>query len=279
MPCGLVNAPATFQTIKNKILREFLDHVGVVYLDDIQIYCENMEEHITLVQQVLDWLEQHDLTVLLKKALFHQEEVKYLGYIVKTSGVMMSDRKVKSVQNWAHQRSVNNVQIFIVFANFYRLFIKDFSKIWKPITKTLKGNPKDFHLGRELEEAFEELQRRFNCLAFLPQKKNTGRNRRQQLCARRRIVSIPGETTSFNSRKLNSAERNYEIHDKELLTIMEAFREWRRYLTGEEEPITVYTDHQNLTSFLTKKIWNQHQIRWAEELTNYNFKIVYRPGC
>jgi len=59
---------------------------------------------------------------------------------------------------------------------------------------------------------------------------------------------------------------------------MEAFKEWKRYLWGEEEPVTVYTDHQNLQSFLTKKVWNKRQIRWAQELTNYNFKIVYRPG-
>jgi len=58
---------------------------------------------------------------------------------------------------------------------------------------------------------------------------------------------------------------------------MEAFKEWKRYLWGEEEPVTVYTDHQNLQSFLTKKVWNQRQIRWPQELTNYNFKIVYRP--
>jgi len=85
---------------------------------------------------------------------------------------------------------------------------------------------------------------------------------------------------AFHSRKLNSAERNYyyKIHDKEILAIMEAFKEWKRYLWGEEEPITVYTDHQNLQSFLTKKVWNQRQIRWAQELTNYNFKIVYRQG-
>jgi len=59
---------------------------------------------------------------------------------------------------------------------------------------------------------------------------------------------------------------------------MEAFTEWKRYLCGEEEPVTVFTDHQNLQSFLTKKVWNQLQIRSAHELTNYNFKIVYRPG-
>jgi len=59
---------------------------------------------------------------------------------------------------------------------------------------------------------------------------------------------------------------------------MEAFKEWKRYLWGEEEPVTVYTDHQNLQSFLTNKVWNQQQIRWAQELTNYNFKILCRPG-
>ena len=58
---------------------------------------------------------------------------------------------------------------------------------------------------------------------------------------------------AFHSPKLNSAERNYEIHDKELLAIIEAFKEWKRYHWGEEEPVTAYTDHQNLQSFLTKK--------------------------
>jgi len=142
MPLGLVNAPATFQPMMNKILREFLAHGVVVYLDDILIYSENMGDHIKLV---LDRLHQHDLAVSLKKSVFHQEEVKFLGYIVKTSGVTMSDRKVKSVQDWAHPRSVKEVQIFIGFANFYRRFIKDFSKVFKPITETLNGNPKDFH--------------------------------------------------------------------------------------------------------------------------------------
>jgi len=72
-----------------------------------------MEDHIKLVQEVLDRLEQHDLAVSLKKSVFHQDEVKFLGYIVKTSGITMSDRKVKRVQNWAHPRSVKELQIFI----------------------------------------------------------------------------------------------------------------------------------------------------------------------
>jgi len=82
MPCGHVNAPATFQTMMNKILREFLDHGIVIYLDNILIYLENMEEYIKLVQQVLDWLEQHYLAVSVKKSVFHQEQGEFLGYIL-----------------------------------------------------------------------------------------------------------------------------------------------------------------------------------------------------
>ena len=153
MPFTLVNAPATFQTMMDKVLREFLHHGVVVYLDGILIYSENSADHSSLVQKVLDRLEQHDLAVSLKKLVFHQDEVEFRGYIVKTSGVTMSDRKVKIVQNWAHPRSVKELQSFTGFANFYRRFMKDFSKLLKPITETLKGNPKDFHWGREQEEA------------------------------------------------------------------------------------------------------------------------------
>jgi len=260
MPFGLVNPPTTFQKMVNKILREFLDHGVVVYLEDILIYSENMDDPIKLVQKVLDRLEQHDLAVSLKKSVFHQEEVEFLGYIVKTSGVTMSDRKVKSVQNWAHPRSVKEVQIFIGFANFYRRFIKDFSKVCKPITETLKGNPKDFHWGREQEEAFEELKTRFTTASilshFYPGRRTVVETDGSDFALGCVLSQYQGRRlhpVAFHSPKLNSAERNYEIHDKELLAIMEAIKEWKRYLWGEEEPVTVYTDHINLQSFLTKR--------------------------
>jgi len=262
-----------------------LDHGVVVYPDNIRIYSENMDDHIKLVQKVLDRLEQHDLAVSLKKSVFHQDEVEFLGYIVKTSGVTMSDRKVKSVQNRGHPRSVQEVQIFIRFANFYTRFIKHVSKVCKPITETLKGNQKDYHWGREQEEAFEELKKRFTPAPilshFYPGRRTVVETDASDFALGCVLSQYQGRglhPVAFHSRKLNSAERNYEIHAKELLAIMEAFKEWKRYLWGEEEPMTVYTDHQNLQFFLTKKVWNQRQIRWAQELTNYNFKIVYQPG-
>jgi len=77
---------------------------------------------------------------------------------------------------------------------------------------------------------------------------------------------------------MDKAEINYEIHDNEMLAVVSAFKEWRRYLKGARFQIIVYTDHKNLEYFATTKVLNQCQARWAQKLTGYNFKIVYRPG-
>ena len=82
----------------------------------------------------------------------------------------------------------------------------------------------------------------------------------------------------FYSRHMTPAECNYEIHDKELLAIVVAFEEWRRYLISTPEPIRVITDHKNLEYFTTTKALNRRQARWSEKLVEYNFQISYRPG-
>ena len=285
MPFGLVNAPATFQAMMNKVLREFLDHGVVVYMDDILIYSENYEKHIELVKKVLARLEEHRLAISLKKSAFHLPSVEFLGYIVALEGVTMSERKVEFIKKWRSPRSVKEVQIFIGFANFYRRFIKDFSKICKPITETLKGNPKDFSWGKEQEEAFEELKHRFTTAPilahFYPERETVVKTDASDFAlgwVLSQFLDRRQHPVAFHSRKLRPAERNYEIHEKELLAILEAFTKWKCYLAGADKPITVYTDHQNLQHFLTTKKWNPRQVRWAQELANFNFKIVYCPG-
>ena len=99
MPFGLVNAPATFQAMMNTILRDFLDHGVVVYLDNILIYSKNEEEHISLVKKVLAQLEEYDLAVSTTKSLFHVIEVEFLGYMVAVDGVTMCKRKVQSIKD------------------------------------------------------------------------------------------------------------------------------------------------------------------------------------
>jgi len=77
---------------------------------------------------------------------------------------------------------------------------------------------------------------------------------------------------------MSDAECNYDIRDKELLAIVHAFHEWKRYTRGNSKPIRVLTEHKNLVSFMTTKELNERQARWMQGLSQYNFKIEYRSG-
>jgi len=242
----------------NKILREFLDQGVVVYLDDILIYSQTHAEHVTMVKKVLSRLMEHQLAVSIKKSEFHVKAVEFLGYIVATDEVTIRTRKVDSIRKWKAPRSVKEVQTFLGFANIYRRFIENFSKICKPITETQKGDKQKFSRGREENIAFEKLKQRFTTAPILAHfyleremvietdARDFALGAILSQCQDKRLHLV-----AFHSRKLNLAERNYEIHDKELLAILEAFMEWKHYLYGADKPITVYTDHQNLQHSLT----------------------------
>jgi len=83
---------------------------------------------------------------------------------------------------------------------------------------------------------------------------------------------------SFHSRKFQPVEINYEIHNKEVLAVVDAFKHWRRYCAGATNQVQVYSDHQNLEYFTTTNVLNQRQARWAQELDGIDFRIYYRPG-
>jgi len=83
---------------------------------------------------------------------------------------------------------------------------------------------------------------------------------------------------AFHSRKFMPAEINYEIHDKELLAIVDSFKHWHRYLEGAKHQVQVFSDHQNLEYFTTTKVLNRRQARWAQEIASIDFKIYFHPG-
>ncbi|KAH0610986.1 uncharacterized protein H6S33_011413 [Morchella sextelata] len=285
MPFGLANAPATFQNMMNDALREFLDQGVVVYLDDILIYSKSREEHRELVGKVLSRLQEYNLVANPKKSFFELIEIEFLGYILAPAGVTMALDKVMSVTNWQAPRSVKEVQIFMGFANFYRRFIHNFSGVCKPITDCLRGDAKNFVWSMMAQAAFEKLKTLFTSapilVHFSPDRQTIVETDASDF-AIAAILSqvIDGKThpVAFYSRKLNPAELNYDVWDKEMLGIVSAFKQWRHYLEGPSRTVLVYTDHKNLEYFSTTKVLNRRQARWAESLAEFDFKIIYRPG-
>ena len=285
MPFGLANAPASFQAMMNDVLRDLLDQGVVCYIDDILIYSETEAEHERLVTEVLRRLKEHNLFCAIDKSVFHVHEVEFLGYMVGAEGISMADDKVQCIKEWEPPQSVKDVQSFIGFANFYRRFIKGFAKICKPMTDLTKKGPGTFRWNEAAQEAFEELKRRFISAPILkhfdPELQTVLETDASDFAIGAVLSQYHGSTlhpVAFFSKKLNAAERNYDVHDKELLAIVASFDEWRQYCEGSKFPVRVYTDHKNLEYFLTTKVLNQRQARWSEKLSAYNYNIMYRPG-
>src|SRR5450432_4184889 len=105
----LTNAPATYQTLINNILREYLDDFIVTYLDNIFIYSKNEKEHTGYVIKVLETLKRTGLKINGEKLIFHQTKVKFLKYILTTTGVKMNPEKVKTILNWPTPITVKKV--------------------------------------------------------------------------------------------------------------------------------------------------------------------------
>ncbi|KAL0193294.1 hypothetical protein M9458_011590, partial [Cirrhinus mrigala] len=272
MPYGLANSPSIFQNFMNEIFRDMLHQFVVVYIDDILIYSNDLSSHISHVKQVLQRLK---------------DRVQFLGYYISPEGIEMDPKKVAAVQDWPTPTTVKELQRFLGFANFYRRFIKGYSQITSVLTSLLKGAKKTITWTSAAQTVFTQLKSAF-CTA--PVLKHPDPNSPF-------IVEVDAATTgvgatlsqwhgdppilhpcAYFSRKLSSAEQNYDVGNRELLAIKLALEEWRHWLEGAQFPFTVITDHKNLQYLQGAKRVNPRQARWALFFTRFDFHISYRPG-
>ncbi|KAJ1088154.1 hypothetical protein NDU88_001313 [Pleurodeles waltl] len=270
MPFGLCNAPAAFQFFLNDVLREYLDIFAIVYIDDILIYSDNENEHVQHAKKPLADLRKHHLYCKLTKCGFHVTTVEFLGVILTPQGMVMAERKVKAVSEWPIPKSVRDVQCFLGFANFYRRFINHFSQTVAPITKLLRKKEK-FVWSPEADQAFSTLKEAFSTAPVLT---HPDADRPFIVEADASDVAIGAVLSQRNkdtgqlhpvaymSRKLNEAEQNYVIAEKELLAIRDAFKEWRHHLLGAKYTVTVYTDHRILQFMSSARLLTPRQLRW-----------------
>jgi hypothetical protein len=158
---GLTNSPATFQALMNTIFTNLIAEGRVaVYLGNILIFSQSLHQHRWDVREVLRRLEAHDLHLCPEKCDFEQTEVEYLGMIISQGAVRMDPAKVKAVADWPTPRNLRDVRSFVGFANFYQRFIKDFSKIVRPLHDLTKKDA-PFTWGIAQKQAFNTLKEAF----------------------------------------------------------------------------------------------------------------------
>jgi hypothetical protein len=125
---GLTNSPATFQTMMNEIFQDLItEGIVSVYLDDILIFTNSLEEHCRVTHLVLDHMREHKLHLQPEKSEFERTKIKYLGVIISHNKVEMDPVKIAGVADWPTPSNKKEVQSFVGFINFYRRFIPGFS--------------------------------------------------------------------------------------------------------------------------------------------------------
>jgi hypothetical protein len=285
MPFGLTNAPASFQHLMNDIFRDTLDVFVVVYLDDILVFSCDPTQHQEHVREVLRRLIANGLYAKAEKCEFTKTSTEFLGFIVSADGIAMAPSKVDAVLSWPEPQTVTDLQAFLGFANFYRRFVEGYSRIILPLTRLLKKGAV-FLFDAPARRAFQALKTAFTSAPILrhfdPALETTIESDASDYAISAILSQVQPSgllhPVAFLSRKMSPAERNYDVHDKELLAIVAAVKLWRHYLESLTEPFRVVTDHKNLEYFQTARILSRRQARWSEEINHHKYSIVYRPG-
>ncbi|KAI2665857.1 Transposon Tf2-6 polyprotein [Labeo rohita] len=286
MPFGLANSPSYFQAFINETFRDMLNRWVIVYIDDILIYSSTLTDHIQHVRSVLQRLIAHQLYAKEEKCEFHQDKVSFLGYIISSEGVAIDERKVNAILNWPRPATLRELQRFLGFTNFYRRFIRHFSTVAVPLTAMIKKGTTRLSWTQPALQAFNDLRRRFSSAPILhhpdPEKpfivevdaSSTGVG---AVLSQRHGDPPKMFPCAYFSHKLNPAERNYDVGNRELLAIKLALEEWRHWLEGSKHPFTVLTDHKNLEYLRSAKMLNHRKARWALFFTRFDFLVTYRP--
>lgn len=286
MPFGLTNTPAVFQCLVNDVLRDMLGRFVFVYLDDIQIFSQNQAEHVQHVHKVLQRLLENRLFVKAEKCEFHASTVTFLGHMISEGQVRMDPEKVRAVLDWPKPESRKQLQRFLGFANFYRLFIRNYSRIAAPLT-ALTSPARPFHWNSETDGAFTELKKRFTSAPILTQPDSSRQFVVEVDASDVGVGAVLSQLSpednklhpcAFLSHRLSPTERNYDVGNRELLAVKLALEEWRHWLEGADQPIVVWTDHKNLEYIRTAKRLNTRQARWDLIFGRFNFALTYRPG-
>ncbi|XP_045830863.1 uncharacterized protein LOC123922161 [Trifolium pratense] len=282
MPFGLCNAPATFQRCMQAIFSDLIEKCIEVFMDDFSVFGPSFQHCLKNLDTVLKRCVETNLVLNWEKCHFMVTEGIVLGHKISSRGIEVDRAKVEVIEKLPPPVNVKGIRSFLGHAGFYRRFIKDFSKIAKPLSNLLnKGT--SFTFDDECLIAFTELKERLVTAPIIiaPDWKLEF----ELMCdaSDYAVGAVLGQRKNktfhvihYASKVLNDAQVNYATTEKELLAIVYAFEKFRSYLIGSK--IVVYTDHAAIKYLITKADSKPRLIRWMLLLQEFDLEIKDKKG-
>ena len=279
---GLVNAPATFERLMERVLDGLLWKSALVYLDDVLVYGSTFEETVSRLEEVLGRLRLANLKLSPKKCCLFQREVPFLGHIVSGEGVRTDPEKVVVVEQWPVPKSVTEVRSFLGLCTYYRRFVKDFATIASPLHGLTRKGAR-YQWTQECQEAFQRLKDALVSAPVLPfpdpskpyvldcdaSAVGMGAVLSQEHGGKEWVVG-------YFSQKFTVPEVNYCVTRKELLAIVRGITHFHPYLYGAK--FKVRTDHAALRWLKSLRNPEGQLARWIGYIEQHDYEIEHRAG-
>ncbi len=284
---GLMNSPATFQTMMNYIYHDvILKHelrgtTICVYMDDIGIATRtNSADHIAAVSDVLQVAHEHDLYFKPEKCLFHAPSMDYLGVILEKGVTRMDPVKIAGITAWPTPKNVTKVRRAVGFFNFYRPFIKGFTHIAQPLHQLMHKN-QEWQWGKREQDTFDKLKALVTVNPVLAHAKLEDQFKLEVDASGYAVGAVllqrkedgKKHPIGYYLATLNEAQWNYDIYNLELLAIVMALKNWRPLLAGSPHKIIIYSNHLNLQYWKMPQQISRRVAREVLELSKYDFEI------
>ena len=285
---GDCNAPATHQALMNHIFSPYIGRFMDIYLDDIVIYSDSLDDHVKHVKIILDILKKEKLYLSRSKLHFLPAELKLLGRVVDDQGIRMDPSKVDSVLNWKVPTNRDLLRGFIGSVGYLADNIPNV-RIPMGILSSITGDKVPFRWGYTEQRAFDEVKTlvhktREHRRRPLDYSKNTAPI---WMVTDRCATGVSGVVSqgqdwktaaiaAFYSAKLKSAQQNYPVHEIEMLAGVETMLRHADILHGAR--FKWLTDHKGLTHLLNQKNLSGRQARWLEKISTFDFEVVYIAG-
>ncbi|CAM8988458.1 unnamed protein product [Rhodiola kirilowii] len=282
MPFGLCNAPGTFQRCMMAIFSEFIEKIMEVFMDDFSVYGSSFDDCLANLAKVLKRCIETNLVLNWEKCHFMVQEGIVLGHLVSKRGIEVDKAKIEVMEKLPPPRDVKGIRSFLGHAGFYRRFIKDFSKIAKPLTNLLCNDVK-FHFDEECLVAFKKLKEALISAPIIQPPRWDLPFELMCDASDYAIGAVLGQRVDkklhaihYTSKVLSGAQLNYTTTEKELLAIVYAFDKFRPYLVASK--VIVFTDHAVIKYLLAKKDSKPRLIRWILLLQEFDIEIKDKKG-